>query len=112
MNQEGENNEESAISPDRLVAIEYVATMLCTTPQSIRTRIQYAPERFPPIVRIPGCRRLLWRLGTVIDWIREHERGPSESPSVSRRAARGFDSTLLYKGSLAGPASRIQKRRE
>ncbi len=105
-----EEKKEHSGDADQLIPVERLAAMLCTTPQSIRTRIQYAPERFPPLVRIPGCRRLLWRLGTVTNWIRDHEKQAPPLEQAVRGLGRGVDSSA-YQGSLAGPALPARRKR-
>ncbi len=51
------------------------------------------PQSLPPICRLPGTKRLLWRLEDVERWLAEHVAADPETrpvlPAVEKKARRG-----------------------
>ena len=37
-------------------------------------------QSLPPAVQIPGCRKMFWRLSSVLAWMREHEMPLTPNP--------------------------------
>lgn len=56
-------------TPDDLLTVDELATILRRAPSTIQTSAHRYPHSLPPIVRIPGQRRLLWRRRDVTAWL-------------------------------------------
>ena len=46
-----------------------IASLLRKTVASVRSDVSRNPSSLPPICRLPGSRRLLWRSEDVIAWL-------------------------------------------
>lgn len=67
-----------------LLDVAQIAVLLRKTVASVRSDVSRNPEALPPICRLPGTRRLLWRTEDVVSWLAacvEHR--PQISPSTS-----------------------------
>lgn len=53
----------------RLLNVEHLAVILGRAVSSIRSDASRCPHSLPPLVRIPGARRLLWRKQDVEAWL-------------------------------------------
>ena len=53
---------------DRYLTVDDLARLLCLSPGTIRNKLSRG-ESLPPSVRLPGCRRRLWRESQVIKWL-------------------------------------------
>jgi hypothetical protein len=51
-----------------LVSVDQLAVLLHKSPASIRSDASRNPLTLPPICRLPGNKRLLWRKEDVSDW--------------------------------------------
>lgn len=68
-----------------LLGVEQLAELLHRRPHTIRLDASRAPGRLPPICRLPGHNRLLWRREDVIAWINGHVQEPPVTPTPPRR---------------------------
>lgn len=65
-----------------LLAVEDLAKLIHKTPASIRSDASRNTRALPPICRLPGTKRLLWRREDVLSWIAQFvERAPEETTS-------------------------------
>lgn len=79
-----------------ILAVEQLAELIHKSPASIRSDASRNPEALPPICRLPGTKRLLWRLEDVLAWIESHVQqraGIEEScvitnPTVAKKRGR------------------------
>jgi len=49
-----------------LISVEQLSLLMHKSPASIRSDASRNPSTLPPICRIPGCKRLLWRPEDVL----------------------------------------------
>lgn len=52
-----------------LVSVDQLGKMVHKSSASIRSDASRNPGALPPICRLPGNKRLLWRLEDVLEWI-------------------------------------------
>ena len=75
-----------------LLTVEQLSTYIHKSIASIRSDATRNPASLPPICRLPGTKRLLWRIEDVEAWIASHIEGgtiPSlASPAPDTFAAR------------------------
>lgn len=55
-----------------VLTVEQLARLVHKSPSSIRSDVSRNPNSLPPICRLPGCKRLLWRLQDVDAWMASH----------------------------------------
>jgi hypothetical protein len=55
-----------------ILAVEQLALLLHKSPASIRSDASRNPEALPPICRLPGTKRLLFRHVDVMEWLAHH----------------------------------------
>jgi len=55
-----------------LLRVEELAQLLHKSVASIRSDISRNPDALPPLCRLPGTKRLLWREDDVSRWLAEH----------------------------------------
>jgi hypothetical protein len=83
----------TVILPD-LLSVEQLSALLHKSPASIRSDASRNPQALPPICRLPGNKRLLWRWQDVRDWVAKYvEKQPghlpaSSAPSISEKDPR------------------------
>ena len=65
-----------------LLTVEQLATYIHKSVASIRSDATRNPTSLPPICRLPGTKRLLWRIEDVECWIAQHIRTESDVPVV------------------------------
>lgn len=64
-----------------LLTVDHIAEWLHKSVASVRSDATRNPESLPPICRLPGTKRLLWRVEDVERWLAEHVEGiPSAVP--------------------------------
>lgn len=63
-----------------LLTVEELSQYLQKSASSIRSDATRNPRALPPICRLPGTKRLLWRAQDVEQWIAEHVAGATETP--------------------------------
>jgi hypothetical protein len=56
---------------ESLLSVEQLAVVLHKSPASIRSDASRKPSSLPPICRLPGTKRLLWRKQDVDTWVAE-----------------------------------------
>jgi hypothetical protein len=77
-------------TPDDLLTVGELAMILRRAPSTIQTSAHRYPHSLPPIVRIPGQRRLLWRRRDVTAWLAGLvQASPAPPSSLSSVAASG-----------------------
>jgi hypothetical protein len=54
---------------EQLLSVEQLAAVLHKSPASIRSAASRNPSALPPICRLPGTKRLLWRQHDVDVWL-------------------------------------------
>lgn len=52
-----------------LVSVDQLAALLHKSPASIRSDASRNPSTLPPICRLPGNKRLLWRSEDIASWL-------------------------------------------
>ena len=75
-----------------LLTVDQLSQYLHKSVASIRSDASRNPASLPPICRLPGTKRLLWRIEDVERWIALHVQGdPSAAPipSDADRPKRG-----------------------
>jgi len=55
-----------------LLTVEQLSKYICKSVASIRCDATRKPRSLPPICRLPGTKRLLWRMEDVERWVAEH----------------------------------------
>ena len=67
-----------------LLTVEQLSVFLQKTVASIRSDVSRNPMSLPPICRLPGTKRLLWRVEDVERWLAYHVSDPDgfETQSV------------------------------
>lgn len=74
-----------------LLTVEQLSEYIHKSVASIRCDATRKPHSLPPICRLPGTKRLLWRVEDVDRWLQAHvNSAPIQSPDsgVSRRRGR------------------------
>jgi hypothetical protein len=64
-----------------LLVVEQLASLIHKSPSSVRSDASRNPSVLPPICRIPGTKRLLWRVADVEVWLASFVNAP-RTPSV------------------------------
>jgi len=64
-----------------VLAVEQLAQIIHKSPASIRSDASRNPDALPPICRLPGNKRLLWRLEDVESWLARYVERPREDRS-------------------------------
>lgn len=54
---------------EQLLSVEQLSALLHKSPASIRSDVSRNPSALPPICRLPGNKRLLWRQHDVDAWL-------------------------------------------
>jgi len=63
-----------------LLTIEQLSAYLHKSVTSVRSDTVRNPTSLPPICRLPGTKRLLWRIEDVESWVAQHVQGsPTET---------------------------------
>jgi len=55
-----------------VLSVDQLARLVHKSPASIRSDACRNPDALPPICRLPGNKRLLWRLEDVHAWLAKH----------------------------------------
>ncbi|EON21867.1 hypothetical protein C265_16296 [Cupriavidus sp. GA3-3] len=61
-----------AAIPAALLTVDQLAKCLHKSVASVRSDATRNPRSLPPICRLPGTKRLLWRLEDVEHWLAQH----------------------------------------
>lgn len=59
-----------------LLSVEQLSVCLHKSVASIRSDASRNPQSLPPICRLPGTKRLLWRTDDVETWLAKHVLSP------------------------------------
>lgn len=73
-------SEHKARAVEPLLSVEELATCLHKSVASIRSDASRNPDALPPICRLPGTKRLLWRAEDVQRSLAQHVTGLKEEP--------------------------------
>jgi hypothetical protein len=65
-----------------LLTVDQLAVCIHKSVASIRSDATRNPRSLPPICRLPGTKRLLWRVEDVERWLAEHVDGVSIASST------------------------------
>jgi hypothetical protein len=64
-----------------VLSVDQLAKLVHKSPASVRSDASRNPSALPPICRLPGNKRLLWRLEDVQAWLEKYvDRSPGVSP--------------------------------
>ena len=66
-----------------LLTVDQLSQCLHKSVASIRSDSTRNPQSLPPICRLPGTKRLLWRVEDVERWIAVHVQGDSSAASFT-----------------------------
>lgn len=66
-----------------LLTVDQLSHFLRKSVASIRSDATRNPTALPPICRIPGTKRLLWRIEDVESWLASHVTGSTASQDES-----------------------------
>ncbi|MCY1517382.1 hypothetical protein D9M68_520610 [compost metagenome] len=66
-----------------LLTVEQLSEYLQKSIASIRSDATRNPQSLPPICRLPGTKRLLWRVEDVEQWLAEHVASAPGNPPVA-----------------------------
>lgn len=66
-----------------LLTVEQLSAYLHKSVASIRSDATRNPQSLPPLCRLPGTKRLLWRLEDVERWLAEHVVGAATAPTAA-----------------------------
>lgn len=67
----------SVTTPAVLLTVDQLAQCLHKSVASVRSDATRNPRSLPPICRLPGTKRLLWRAEDVEQWLADHVEGES-----------------------------------
>lgn len=68
---------------DQILTVEQLGALIHKSPSSIRSDASRKPEVLPPICRLPGNKRLLWRREDVLAWVEGFVQRSPVSPLTS-----------------------------
>lgn len=60
------------MSLEKLLTVDDLALILDRAPGTIKNQHSKHPYKLPPVCRIPGAGRLLWRREDVERWLQQH----------------------------------------
>lgn len=69
-----------------LLTVDQLAQCLHKSVASIRSDSTRNPQSLPPICRLPGTKRLLWRIDDVERWLAQHVAGEHGTPCLQEEA--------------------------
>lgn len=98
-----------------LLSVEQLSACLHKSVASIRSDVTRNPQALPPICRLPGTKRLLWRTEDVECWLAKHVLSPPPVPALplatpKRGRPRKTEQTTTA-ASTARPAGASSTRR-
>lgn len=74
------------IKTNSLLRVEDLAALLHKSASSVRSDACRNPQALPPLCRLPGNKRLLWRQEDVSQWLEYHVVGQSRASTLSQPA--------------------------
>lgn len=89
-----------------LLTVEQLSTYIHKSVASIRSDATRNPSSLPPICRLPGTKRLLWRIEDVEGWIAQHIH--SDPPSYTPQSA---SNSLSPKRGRPTKAEQVERQR-
>lgn len=87
-----------------LLTVDQLSAFIQKSVASIRSDVTRNPQALPPICRLPGTKRLLWRVQDVEAWLAEHVIG-------SEFATSGMEHQRARPGRPTKAARIAQQRR-
>ncbi len=60
------------MSLEKLLTVDDLALILDRAPGTVKNQHSKNPSKLPPVCRIPGAKRLLWRREDVERWLQQH----------------------------------------
>ena len=66
-----------------LLTVDQLSQYLHKSVASIRSDATRNPQSLPPICRLPGTKRLLWRIEDVERWLAAHVEGMSTAAAIA-----------------------------
>jgi len=91
-----------------LVTVELLSKFLRKSVLSIRSDACRNPQSLPPICRLPGTKRLLWRMQDVETWIDQHV----DTASAGKPATHSPSIGIVPKGKRGRPTKAEQIARQ
>lgn len=67
------------VNAENLLTVENLASRIHKSVPSIRSDATRNPQSLPPICRLPGTKRLLWREADVVRWIAKYVNFPEDA---------------------------------
>jgi hypothetical protein len=95
-----------------LLTVEQLAVILNKSPSSIRCDASRKPQSLPPICRLPGTNRLLWRVEDVEDWTAQHVQNIGHRTVPSRPVPSGLHRQLPQPKKRGRPTKSEQLARQ
>ncbi len=90
-----------------LLTVEQLSAYIHKSVASIRSDATRNPTSLPPICRLPGTKRLLWRIEDVECWIAQHIHG-----DPSRLAAAAISNDTKPKRGRPTKAEQVARQRQ
>lgn len=75
-----------------VLSVDQLAALVHKSPASIRSDASRNPDALPPICRLPGNKRLLWRREDVLSWLAKYVQGgvvPAPQVAEELKGKRG-----------------------
>lgn len=90
-----------------LITVEQLSAWIHKSVSSIRSDATRNPHSLPPICRLPGTKRLLWRIDDVERWLELHVTGASSTPAepeiaIPRKRGRPTKAEQVARGQSSG----------
>lgn len=83
-----------------LLSVEQLAAFLHKSVASIRSDATRNPQSLPPICRLPGTKRLLWRAEDVDSWLQQYVTKPACIDIVVEPRKRGRPRKIAQTSSI------------
>lgn len=96
------------VNTENLLTVENLASRIHKSVPSIRSDATRNPQSPPPICRLPGTKRLLWREADVVRWIAKYV----NFPETTEKDATASTLSDAPKRSRGRPTKRQQIQRQ
>lgn len=90
-----------------LLTVDDLASFIHKSVASIRSDSTRNPQSLPPVCRLPGTKRLLWRIEDVEQWLAQHV----ANPDLLRTAVHTAQNSSIPKRGRPTKAEHIAKQR-
>ena len=94
------------MSLEKLLTVDDLALILDRAPGTIKNQHSKNPSRLPPVCRIPGAKRLLWRREDVERWLQLYvvqlDTIDLAGPVTKRKPGRPRKSEQVVRNSVVG----------